>query len=389
MARSWTRNGVGDAGQPLQRRRRRGRRSARRRRCRWSATIGAASSRQQQVMQRGVGQHEPELPVPGRDGRRDGGCAGGSRPAAAAARSAAARWPAAAAAASSTSHSRRAAARSATMTANGLSSRCLRARSAAAAACAARVGGQVVAAEPLHGQDLPGPQQRRRGGDRVGLRPDSVRSPARRRRRHQPRPAGRAAGGLGVEPAVGRIVILGRAPRAHREAAMVVAARSYGTSRDDREPRPAVGAVDERVADTAGRRGRPARPGSRRRSRVSAETSARRGARPGALGAMANPAEPRPGRQVPRRDPVDPRQRRRLLLQQDQEPGHRRRVALDLGEHAVGVVADQPGQAEPGGQPVDKRAETDALHDALDADCRPDPPGHPSSVSRIPVRAAF
>ena len=48
--------------------------------------------------------------------------------------------------------------------------------------------------------------------------------------RHASRgPQVRARVGLGVEAAVERVVVLRPARRAHREAAMVVAGRSYGT----------------------------------------------------------------------------------------------------------------------------------------------------------------
>ncbi len=49
-----------------------------------------------------------------------------------------------------------------------------------------------------------------------------------------------------------------------------------------------------------------------------------------------------------------------------------RLVALDLDEHAVGVVADQPAERQPGGERVGERPEPDALHDALDPEPGPD-----------------
>ena len=117
-------------------RRRRGRRSARRRRCRWSSPAARPSRGEQQVVQRRVRQHQPEL------ARLPGATAGGDR------RAAARRG-------SSTigRAGRRAAPRSAVVDArtargargevarpsraNGFSSRCLRARSAATAASSA------------------------------------------------------------------------------------------------------------------------------------------------------------------------------------------------------------------------------------------------------------
>jgi hypothetical protein len=52
---------------------------------------------------------------------------------------------------------------------------------------------------------------------------------------------------------------------------------------------------------------------------------------------------------------------------------------LHLAEHAAGVVADQPGQAQPGGELVHERPEADPLHDPLD----PYPAAHPSVHRRL------
>ncbi len=89
----------------------------------------AADRGEQQVVQRRVGQHDAELPV-ARRGRRGDGRVRAPR---AAARSAWPGWPAGPPRRRRPGTSRRAAARSAAMTANGLSSRCLRARNAATA----------------------------------------------------------------------------------------------------------------------------------------------------------------------------------------------------------------------------------------------------------------
>ena len=93
-----------------------------------------------------------------------------------------------------------------------------------------RVAGEVVAAQPLDRDDPAGRQ--------VG---DGRRAARRRRGRSgpaapgrpvgQPRAAGRAGDRLGVEAAVGRVAVLGRAGRAEREGrASMVWARSYGSS---------------------------------------------------------------------------------------------------------------------------------------------------------------
>ena len=106
------------------------------------------------------------------------------------------------------------------------------------------VGGQVIAAQPLHGEDPALPEQFGGRRQRLALADVPGRVPQR-----QPRPAGRAAGRLGVETAVTGVVVFGGARLAHRE-------RRHGRHRpvvghipDDGEPGPAVGAVDERVPE--------------------------------------------------------------------------------------------------------------------------------------------
>ena len=72
------------------------------------------------------------------------------------------------------------------MTANGLSSRCLRARSAATACSQAGVGGQVVAAQALDGEDLAAAEE-------FGGRLERVRGCRRRRASRGPQ-AGQQVG---------------------------------------------------------------------------------------------------------------------------------------------------------------------------------------------------
>ena len=215
-------------------------------------------------------------------------------PAAAAARSAACRWPAATPRSESISHSRAAAWTSATISANGLSSRCLRSRRAAAAGLAARVDREVIAAEPLNRQHLARGQQRRRRGDRI-----AVTLAAGRVEQAQPGAAGGAAHRLSVEPAVGRVGVLGRALGAQAEARHRGQRPVVGDVPHDREPRPAVRAVDERVAEPAvgriGQLGQAVGAGRAvgRDQRLAA--AARR-----SLDAMENPAPPLGGRAVVR-----------------------------------------------------------------------------------------
>ena len=65
-----------------------------------------------------------------------------------------------------------------------------------------------------------------------------------------------------------------------------------------------------------------------------------------------------------RLDGVDAGERRRITGEAQLEGFERGRVALDLDEHALGVVADVAAEAQSGGQPMDERPEADTLHDA-------------------------
>ncbi len=109
-----------------------------------------------------------------------------------------------------------------------------------------RVAGQVVAAEALDRDHGPVEQARHRGRQRVIALCDG------RRRAGgppgEPRAAGGACHGLGVEPAVGRVAVLGIAGVAQRERAHRRLGPVVGELVDDRGARPAVGAVGERVA---------------------------------------------------------------------------------------------------------------------------------------------
>ena len=133
------------------------------------------------------------------------------------------------------------------MSANGLSSRCLRARSAATGASSIGPTGEVEAADPLDGQDRPVAQRDGRGGHGIV----GVRVRARPREQGHGRPAHRTRVGLGMKAPVGGILVLGLARRAHGKAGHRGQGPVIGDSAHDREPRPAVGAVDERIAVAA------------------------------------------------------------------------------------------------------------------------------------------
>ena len=239
---------VGDRRQARPARPRRGRRSARRRRCRSSSPAGRRQSAEQQVMQRRVGQHHAELgQAPGatdggnrRPGRRD---RQHDRPRHRIQQRARLR---------PRSISSPAAAASATISANGLSSRCLRARSAATACSSARVADQVVAAEPLDGDDraLGQPGGGEGDADRSRRRVSAGCTVTHRARATRGPHAGQALGCAWKRRST-RILVLAPARLAHDEAGHRRQRPVIGHAGDDREPRPAVGAVDERIAVAA------------------------------------------------------------------------------------------------------------------------------------------
>ena len=224
---------------------------------------------------------------------------------------------------------------------------------------AARVHGQVVAAEPLHRQHLPVPQQRGRRRKRVA----AARVPVGGAQA-QPRAAGGAAHRLGVEPAVRRVVVFRRARPAHGEGCHRRVGPVVGHVGHDGEPRPAVGAVDERVLMP------PVRGIEEFGQAVGAHGAVGRH-QGGALRTRCARRNREPRSAVwlhaCRHDLVDPRQRRGVTFHRDQELPHGGGWSFDLGEHSLGVVADEAGQAQPRRERVDERAEPDPL----------DGPGHP------------
>ena len=174
-------------------------------------------------------------------------------------------------------------------------------------ALAARVHRQVIAAHALDGEHLSAPQQASRRRQRL---PGQQRSG--RGQQPQPGPAGRAADRLRVKPAVGGILVFRRAARAHGEARHRGQRPVVGHVPDNREPRPAVGAVDERVAEPA-----VGRIGEFPQAVIAGGGIGRDqgGALPGrvALGDGEPRRSVRP--EGLRADPLDPGQRRRILLE--------------------------------------------------------------------------
>ena len=140
------------------------------------------------------------------------------------------------------SNHRRAAATSGTITANGLSGRRFRFAEARDGALVGRVAREVEPPEALHGDDRAGADQRGDDLERVVRRPAAAST-------RDARAARRARHGLGVEPPVSRVLVLPTAFRAHRERAHRRPLAVVRQCLDDREPRPAVRAVDERVTE--------------------------------------------------------------------------------------------------------------------------------------------
>ena len=277
----------------------------------------------QQVVQRRVGEHHAQLGGARRDGGGDR--RRGSRGASTIGRSG--RSSIARSRAPSSTRSAAASAE-ATISANGLSSRCLRDRSSATAPGSSARQARWYPPTPLTATIRPASSAstaaasgRRPGRSGVAVGPQQ----------RQRRPAVGAGVGLGVEPAVGGVVVLRLAAGAHPEPGHGRRRPVIGHPADDREPRAAVGAVDERVAVAAvvrieqlvqavaaGRRVRRDRgPGDAARRALD-------DLEPGMADRLAFLAQ----------HAVDHGQRRRLVSQAHDEPVDHRVVALDLDQHA-------------------------------------------------------
>ena len=182
-----------------------------------------------------------------------------------------------------------------------------------------------------------------------------------------------------MKAAIRGIVVLGGARRAHGKACHRRQRAVVGDVAHDGESRPAVGAVDERVAEppvggigefaqavlACGTVGRdqgaalPAAVARRYREPSGAVRLDHRGAHP-----------------------LDAGKWRCVVFERGKEVADPWLGSLDLDEDAACVVADMACQAQSRGQRVHERAEAHSLHDALHADERPDVPVHLHSLSR-------
>jgi hypothetical protein len=180
----------------------------------------------------------------------------------------------------------------------------------------------------------------------------------------QGRTAVGAGVGLGVEAAVERILVLGLAAVAHPEAGHRGQRPVVGDAADDREARPAVGAVDERIAVAAiggvpqlGQAvGAGRGVGRDRRVLLAAGVAARDD---------LEAADPGRG-ELGRLDVLDPGQRRRLRAQPLEELVDRAPGSLHLEQDALAVVEHEAVELELVGQAVDVGPEADTLDGAGD-----------------------
>ena len=168
-----------------------------------------------------------------------------------------------------------------------------------------------------------------------------------------------------MKAAVGGVVVLRLARVAHAEGGHRRPRPVVGNVTDNGEARPAVGAVDEGVEVTAVARVKELAQA------VSADGDVRRNQRLASLGFLAGQnAELTVTVRGKLRDAdlSNARQGRRLAGKGSQETLDRFRRALDLDEDARGRVEDVTRKPALGRQPVNVRAEADALHQARDFD---------------------
>ena len=209
----------------------------------------------------------------------------------------------------------------------------------------------------------------------------------------QPRAAVEAADRLGVMAAVARVGVLGGACRAQGELAHRGVRAVVGDVLDDGQARPAIDARDERVAEAPVARiphlreavgaGGDIRRQQRRRTLGTAgfqDFEGGCGIGVGIVGAAAAHG------QLAHLVAEDPRERRGVAKHLRDEGVDLRRHALDLDEHLAVVVAAEPGDAMPGGDGGDVRAEPHALDHAAQQVL---PPDFAHDASLTPTRIAL
>ncbi len=226
---------------------------------------------------------------------------------------------------------RRAARARVVISANGLSSRCLRARSRATGRLVRRVAGEVVAAEPLDRED-----RSRRAAARP---PRSIGSDSLRPAGGTARSARRGSGGRAGSSYSRRHSAQSGKP------AIVVLRPVVRDAGDDREARPALRAVDERVAVAAiGRVEQLAQAvvagrdvgGDQRRCR-----------RARALGSIAKPRSPTDAERARRSTPSTRASGGASASSARAKRASASALALGLDHDAVSVVQHEPAEPVP------------------------------------------
>src|ERR687894_532785 len=225
------------------------------------------------------------------------------------------------------------------------------------------VAGQMVTAETLCGDDSPATQHPRgacNGVIRAGVKlvPEPVEQPYLRS-------AYGAGVGLGVEAAVGGILVLAAAVGAHSKARHRSRGPVVRNRAGDGEARAAVRAIGERVTVT------PVRGIQKLDQAIFARSDVRRDERlttqpiPALLDAEL--AVPERRERLPE-DGLDHGQGRGVFFQRAHEASELLRRALDFDADALSIVADRPREPVPACQGVDEGPKADPLHDATHTD---------------------
>src|SRR5918992_275930 len=225
------------------------------------------------------------------------------------------------------------------------------------------VAGQMVTAETFYGDDSPATQHPRgacNGVIRAGVKlvPEPVEQPYLRS-------AYGAGVGLGVEAAVGGILVLAAAVGAHSKARHRSRGPVVRNRAGDGETRTTVRAVGERVAVA------PVRGVQKLSQAIFARSDIRRDERlttqpiPALLDAEL--AVPERRERLPE-DGLDHGQGRGVYFQRAHEASELLRRALDFDADTLSIVADRPREPVPACQGVDEGPEADPLHDATHTD---------------------
>jgi hypothetical protein len=193
--------------------------------------------------------------------------------------------------------------------------------------------------------------------------PDRLNSNRRSIRAHQPnpRPALPARIRLRMKSPVPRIVVLRLARRAHLESRHRSLRPVVRNPPRNREPRPAVGAVQKRIAVPPVRRIQQLPQAIRARRRIRRNPRAHppqhlAGNNPESRLSQSPPTPaPQSNRSAPAAAPPPQPRQKRL---------HPLRRPLNLNRHAIRIVPDEPRQPLLLRQPVNKRPEPHSLHHA-------------------------